>query len=252
MGGVSRLTGKSVIVTGTGCGIGRAAAPRFAEAGANLLIADGDEQASHAVTGQIGAAGGVAVPVIGDLSGQRVIEQVVEVAAHCFGGGVVLVHVAATTDRMSDPAETTDAEWDRVLQADLTAPLQLTRAVLPHVFKAGRGAIVFTAFEASQRDSAAFTVATHGIIGLARSLAVMYRERGVRTNAIVPGATRNSVQSDTDPAAHSPEVIDSYLHNAGHAAAAEEQAAAIVFLASDAAGNLNGAILPVDGGWCAA
>jgi NAD(P)-dependent dehydrogenase (short-subunit alcohol dehydrogenase family) len=133
--------------------------------------------------------------------------------------------------------------------------LQLTRAVLPHVFKAGRGAIVFTAFEASQRDSAAGTantVATHGIIGLARSLAVMYRERGVRTNAIAPGATRNSVQSDTDPAAHSPEVIDSYLHNAGHPAAAEQQAAAIVFLASDAAGNLNGAILPVDGGWCAA
>jgi NAD(P)-dependent dehydrogenase (short-subunit alcohol dehydrogenase family) len=79
----------------------------------------------------------------------------------------------------------------------------------------------------------------------------MYRDKGIRTNAIAPGGTITGITVNLDPAAHGPAVLGAYMGNIGRAAGADEQAAAIVFLASDAAGNINGAVLPVDNGWSA-
>ncbi|MFJ2116499.1 SDR family oxidoreductase, partial [Streptomyces sp. NPDC087850] len=151
-------------------------------------------------------------------------------------------------------ADIDDSEWNRVIQVNLTAPVLLTRAALPHMLAAGRGSIVFTASEASLRGSAAgaaYTASKHGIAGLTKSLAVMYRKEGIRANAIAPGATSTNIQVDAEAQAHGPAAIGPYLGLAGSPAAAEEQAAAIVFLASDAASNISGVILPVDNGWSA-
>jgi NAD(P)-dependent dehydrogenase (short-subunit alcohol dehydrogenase family) len=118
----------------------------------------------------------------------------------------------------------------------------------------GKGAIVNTASEASLRGSAAgtaYTASKHGVVGLTRSVAVMYRDSGVRANAIAPGGTRTNIAVDVDLSAHGPRALGPYLQNVGRIATADEQAAAIVFLASDAASNINGAILPVDNGWSA-
>jgi NAD(P)-dependent dehydrogenase (short-subunit alcohol dehydrogenase family) len=118
----------------------------------------------------------------------------------------------------------------------------------------GRGAIVNTASEASLRGSAAgtpYTVSKHGIVGLTRSVAIMYRDAGIRANAIAPGGTRTNLSVDVVPGSHGPTVMASYMGNIGRVAEAEEQAAAIVFLASDAASNISGAVLPVDNGWSA-
>ena len=98
---------------------------------------------------------------------------------------------------------------------------------------------------------AAYTASKHGVVGLTKSLAVMYRTRGIRTNAIAPGATATHIQVDARSEAEGPATLAPYLRLAGNVAQAEEQAAAIVFLASDAASNINGAILPVDNGWSA-
>jgi NAD(P)-dependent dehydrogenase (short-subunit alcohol dehydrogenase family) len=82
-------------------------------------------------------------------------------------------------------------------------------------------------------------------------VAVMYRDAGIRTNAIAPGATMTGIAVTADPAAHGPQVLARYRQNIGRLANANEQAAAIVFLASDAAANINGVVLPVDDGWAA-
>jgi NAD(P)-dependent dehydrogenase (short-subunit alcohol dehydrogenase family) len=152
-------------------------------------------------------------------------------------------------------AETDDAEWERVIRINLTAPFKLTRAVLPTMLTAGRGAIVFTASEAGLRGSAAgaaYTAAKHGIVGLTKNLAVMYRKQGVRANAIAPGPTMTGIQVEARPDAHGPAVIGSMMGaNMGRMSTPDEQAAAIVFLASDAAININGVVLPVDDGWAA-
>jgi NAD(P)-dependent dehydrogenase (short-subunit alcohol dehydrogenase family) len=170
-------------------------------------------------------------------------------------GWDVLVNNAGIMDRMSALGETDDAEWERVIRINLTAPFLLTRAVLPHMLAAGRGSIVFTASEAGLRGSAAgaaYTASKHGIVGLVKNLAVMYQGQGIRANAIAPGPTATNIRVDAGQEAHGPAVINQLIGaNIGRLGSAEEQAAAIVFLASDAASFVNGAILPVDDGWAA-
>ncbi|MFF5899682.1 SDR family NAD(P)-dependent oxidoreductase [Streptomyces argenteolus] len=246
--------GRSVIVTGAGSGIGRATALRFAEEGARIVVADVDPARAQAVAEEIGRAGGTAATVIGDLRDQAVVDRVAATAVEEFGGIDVLVNNAGIMDSMSAAADTGDDEWDRVIGINLTAPFRLTRAVLPHMLAAGKGAVVFTASEASLRGSAAgaaYTASKHGIAGLTKSLAVMYRDKGIRSNAIAPGGTITNIQVEADRGAHGPAALAPYMGNVGSPAAADEQAAAIVFLASDAASNINGAILPVDNGWSA-
>ncbi|MDX3684882.1 SDR family oxidoreductase [Streptomyces sp. AK04-4c] len=246
--------GRSVIVTGAGSGIGRATALLFAEEGARIVIADVDDAAARAVAEEVQRAGGTAVTVIGDLREQTVVDRVAATAVEEFGGIDVLVNNAGIMDSMSAAADTGDEEWDRVIGINLTAPFRLTRAALPHMLAAGKGAVVFTASEASLRGSAAgaaYTASKHGIAGLTKSLAVMYRDKGIRSNAIAPGGTLTNIRVDADRGAHGPAALAPYMGNVGSPARAEEQAAAIAFLASDAASNINGAVLPVDNGWSA-
>jgi NAD(P)-dependent dehydrogenase (short-subunit alcohol dehydrogenase family) len=91
------------------------------------------------------------------------------------------------------------------------------------------------------------------VLGLTRSLSTLYREQGIRTNAIAPGGTMTNIHTsmNVDSEAHGPKILGKYMANLGRIATPEEQAAAIVFLASDAASNINGVILPVDDGWAA-
>ncbi|WP_203184635.1 SDR family NAD(P)-dependent oxidoreductase [Streptomyces pratensis] len=246
--------GRSVVVTGAGSGIGRATALLFAKDGARLVIADVDDAAARAVAEEARQAGGTAVTVIGDLRDQAVVDRVAATAVEEFGGIDVLVNNAGVMDSMSAAADTGDDEWERVIGINLTAPFRLTRAVLPHMLAAGKGAVVFTASEASLRGSAAgtaYTASKHGIAGLTKSLAVMYRDKGIRSNAIAPGGTITNIRVEADRSAHGPAALAPYMGNVGSPSRAEEQAAAIVFLASDAASNINGAILPVDNGWSA-
>lgn len=249
------LSGRVVVITGAGAGIGKAAALQFAREGAKVVVADLNPQGAKETVGLVEEAGGNAVAVVGDLSDQRVADEVVARAVETFGGIDVLVNNAGIMDRMSALGETDDAEWERVIRINLTAPFLLTRAVLPHMLDAGRGSIVFTASEASLRGStagAAYTASKHGVAGLVKNLAVMYRAQGIRANAIAPGPTQTAIQVDARPDAHGPAVIQRLVGaNIGRMGTAEEQASAIVFLASDAAVNINGTILAVDDGWAA-
>ncbi|WP_017538252.1 MULTISPECIES: SDR family NAD(P)-dependent oxidoreductase [Nocardiopsis] len=248
------LESKSAVVTGGGSGIGRAAALRLAEEGAKVLIADIDAAAAERAAEEVRAAGGTAGAVVGDLSRQEVVDRVAGTAAERFGGIDVLVNNAGIMDDMSAAADVTDELWERLIRVNLTAPFLLTRAVLPHMLERGSGAIVFTASEASLRGSAAgaaYTAAKHGVVGLVKSTAVMYRDQGIRVNAVAPGGTATGIRVDADASAAGPRVLGAYTAGIGRVAEADELAAAVVFLASDAASSINGAVLPVDNGWSA-
>ena len=248
------LVNASVIVTGAGSGIGRATALQFVAAGANVVVADISAERAEEVVAQIVAAGGSAVAVAGDLADQAVVDRVVAAAVESFGGVDVLVTNAGIMDSMSGPDETTDAEWDRVIRVNLTAPFMLTRAVLPIMEAKGKGAIVNTASEAALRGSCAgtaYTVSKHGVVGLTRSTAIMFRAKGVRVNAVAPGAVATNIEVTLDPEHTGPATIGPYLANMGRIAESDELASAIVFLASDAASNITGVVLPVDNGWAA-
>jgi NAD(P)-dependent dehydrogenase (short-subunit alcohol dehydrogenase family) len=250
----SGLDGRSVIVTGAGAGIGRATALRFAAEGARVLVADLNGDTAESAAAEIRAAGGTAETAVGDLSRQDVVDAVTATAVERFGGIDVLVNNAGIMDDLSATADVTDAVWERVIRINLTAPFLLTRAVLPHMLEKGAGSIVFTASEASLRGSAAgaaYTAAKHGVAGLVKSTAIMYREQGVRVNAVAPGGTATSIRVDAAPAPGGPAVMGKYAGNIGRIADPDELATAIVFLASDAARNVSGVVLPVDNGWSA-
>lgn len=245
---------RSVIVTGAGSGIGRAAAIQFAKQGAKVLIADLNEKTANAVVDEIHAMSGIAMAVTGDMSDQAVVEKVVNTAITIHGGLDVLVNNAGIMDSMSANDEVSVEEWDRVIKVNLTAPFLLSRAALPHMLLKGKGAIVNTASEASFRGSCAgtpYTVSKHGLIGLTKSDAVMYRNRGIRVNAVAPGGTKTNISVVPIPGKKGPEILGGYMANVGRIAEADEVAAAIVFLASDAASDITGVVLPVDGGWSA-
>ncbi|WP_329124370.1 SDR family NAD(P)-dependent oxidoreductase [Streptomyces sp. NBC_01353] len=248
------FTGRGVVVTGAGSGIGRATAVAFAERGADVVVADLDTEGAARTVSEIEALGGKGVAVVGDLSEQTVVDEVVTTALGAFGHIDVLVNNAGIMDSMSAAADVGDAEWDRVIRINLTAPFLLTRAVLPHMLEAGRGSLVFTASEAALRGSAAgaaYTVSKHGIVGLVKSLAITYRDKGIRANAIAPGGTLTGMRPELDPAAPGPAALGAYMGNIGRVSEPAEQAAALVFLASDAASNISGVVLPVDNGWSA-
>ncbi|WP_333563828.1 SDR family NAD(P)-dependent oxidoreductase [Nocardiopsis endophytica] len=248
------LEGKSTVVTGGGSGIGRAAALRFAEEGARVLIADIAAEAAEKAAEEVRALGAPAEAVVGDLSRQEVVDRVAATARDRFGGVDVLVNNAGIMDDMSAAADVSDELWERLIRVNLTAPFLLTRAVLPDMVERGSGAIVFTASEASLRGSAAgaaYTASKHGVAGLVKSTAVMYRDKGIRVNAVAPGGTATGIRVDASAAPTGPQALAPYMANVGRVAEADELAAAIVFLASDAASNINGAVLPVDNGWSA-
>ncbi|MFK4105173.1 SDR family oxidoreductase [Streptomyces sp. NPDC019531] len=196
--------------------MGRAAALQFAGEGAQVLLADRDKEA-----------------VVGQMVG-------------FFGGVAVLVHTSGITDLMSGPADTDDAEWRRVLEVNRTAPLLPTRAVLPHMPAEEHGVTLFAASEAGVRGGAADvarTTAEHGVRGLVKSLAVMYRR------AREPGERRHHRHRSAGrrgPRAHGPGVLPPCLGLSGRAADPDEQAAVMLFLASEDACRINGVVLPVD------
>ncbi len=247
--------GSRVIVTGAGSGIGRACALKFAAAGAHVVVADSNKERADTVTLEIRHAGGSAVAVVGDLSEQDVVDSCVRTAVDEFGGVDVLVNNAGIMDSMSAPDEVTDIEWDRVLRVNLTAPFMLMRAVVPVMLAGGGGAIVNTASEAALRGGAAgtaYTVSKHGIVGLTRSAATMYRGRGIRVNAVAPGATATNIVVPTAEGLQGLGMLGTYLGALGRVAEADEVADVVVFLASDAASNVSGVVVPVDNGWAAA
>ncbi len=254
MDAVKGFKDKSVIVTGAGSGIGRAAAIEFAKQGARVLVADINEKTANEVVTEIHTRGGVAVAVAGDLSDQKTVERVVSTAIQVHGGLDVLVNNAGIMDSMSANDEVSVEEWERILRVNLTAPFLLSRAALPHMLSQGKGAIVNTTSEAGLRGSCAgtpYTVSKHGVIGLTKSDAIMYRNKGVRVNAVAPGGTKTNISVVPIPGNKGPEVIGTYMGNVGKMAEAYEVAAAIVFLASDLASDITGVVLPVDGGWSA-
>ena len=246
--------GKTAIVTGAGAGIGRATALQLADLGARVVVADLHADTANDVVAEIIAHGGTAMAIVGDLSEQSVVDNLVAETVDNYGSIDVLVNNAGIMDDMSGPHEVSDAVWDRVMRVNLTAPFLLTRAVVPHMLAQGKGAIVNTASEAGLRGSAAgtaYTVSKHGLIGLTESASVIYRDKGIRVNAVAPGGVATSLEVNMKADAMGLAVIGGYATNVGRIAQPEELAAAIVFLSSDAASNISGAILPVDSSWSA-
>jgi NAD(P)-dependent dehydrogenase (short-subunit alcohol dehydrogenase family) len=190
-------------------------------------------------------------PVAADIATEEGVRAVVAAA----GGRVdALANVAGIMDSFLPPAEVDDATWERVFAVNVTAAMRLTRALLPMMLAAGAGAIVNVSSEASLRASAsgvAYTASKHAVNGLTKSTAVFYKGNGIRANAVAPGPVATNIEAPFK-SEHAAGVLGPIMQTTiPPVASAEQLAATITWLLSDDASNVNGVILPSDGGWSA-
>lgn len=243
-----RFENKVVLVTGAASGIGRATAVRLAEEGAQLLCADRNLPGAEETVGKLG---GAAVAWLLDVADSASCIKALEETVARFGRIDALANVAGIGG-FGHAAEMDDAAWQRLIDVNLTGVFLMTRAALPHLQKT-RGNVVNIASAAGLVGvpyGVAYSAAKSGVVGITRSIAVEYATRGVRVNAICPGAVDTPLIaggfdaiSDVEP--HLFERLTPLL---GPMAQPEDIAAAVAFLASDDARFVTGAILAVDGG----
>lgn len=242
-----RFDGQTIIVTGAASGIGRATASRIVREGGRVIAVDVSAEKLEDLAAAFPA--GAVVAVRADVTDQGDIDRVVAAAGDRIDG---LANVAGINDDFSPIHETSDAIWDRVIGINLTGVFKLTRAVVPVMLEAGRGSVVNVSSEAGLRGSAsgnAYTVSKHGVIGLTKSAAFMYAKLGLRVNAIAPGGVATGIPFPAHVSEAGSARLQPFQSSIPTLATPEQLAASITFLLSDDGVNINGAILPSDGGW---
>ena len=252
-----RFENQVALVTGAASGIGRALVQRFAAEGAAVVAVDIVEEALHKVVTELQSQGAKATACMANVSSDADVEHMLTLAKSTYGHLDILCNNAGIMDLMTPAADVPLALWDRVLAINLTGPFLACRHAIPMMLDQGGGKIINTASEAGLRGGAAgtpYTVSKHGVVGLTRSIAFHYGNQGIRCNAVCPGGVETAigVGSGMPHEAGLAKVMASLQSAAIGVAKPEQIAAVIAFLASDDASNVNGAILPVDGGWFAA
>jgi NAD(P)-dependent dehydrogenase (short-subunit alcohol dehydrogenase family) len=248
----TRLAGRTALVTGSTGGLGVAIATALAAAGAFVVVSGRDKQRGDRVVDQIRSAGGGATFVAADLGlGEDEIDRVAVAATDAAGGRLeILVNNAATLMMPKPTAEISEQELRDVFAVNVFAPLLLTGAIAPAMAERGNGAVINIGSNTGLRGSAGSAVysATKATLhSFTMSLADEYGPSGVRVNAVAPGPIA------TERAVEFVEHVQPMLARipSRRMSTPEEVAAAVVFLASDDAANIQGTVLSVDGGWAA-
>lgn len=246
---MGRLDGKRALVTGAGSGIGRAVAARFALEGARVALVDLRDDALRQAAADIG---GETLALVADVSSEdEVAASVAEVAA-TWGGLDVLVANAGISHADDGRADQLDASaWRATLAVNLDGMFYTCKHGVRALLASGGGAIVCTASPTGMFGLSpgynAYSASKGGVLGLARVMANAYAGKGVRVNALMPGFTQTGITAGAFADMHTVDRITAGIP-LGRPARPEEIAAAALFLASDEASYVTGAILAVDGG----
>jgi NAD(P)-dependent dehydrogenase (short-subunit alcohol dehydrogenase family) len=253
---VKRFPDMTGVVTGGAGGIGRALCVQLAREGASVAVLDSNEPGARETLALVRQEGADGLCLAVDIRREAEVAGSVREVLDRFGR-IDLLFNNAGVELSRTLHETTEAEWDRVLDANLKAMYLVSRHVLPVMVRQHRGAVVNTSSISGLLGwpaSAAYCASKAGVIGLTRQAAVDYAPHGIRVNCICPGTTltpmieRLFAEAD-DPAGFRRAV--EAMHPLGRLASPGEIAEAALFLASSEASFITGAALPVDGGYTA-
>jgi NAD(P)-dependent dehydrogenase (short-subunit alcohol dehydrogenase family) len=245
------LAGKVVIVTGAATGIGQAAAKRMAELGAKVVLADVNAQAAAANERAIRDAGGEAMFVRTDISVEADVAALVAATTHKYGRLDAAFNNGAVPSKGQPIHLMNIKDWQSTLAINLTGTFLCMKYEIAAMLQTGGGAIVNTASTAGIRAFPIipdYCASKHGVIGLSRNAAVDYGRENIRVNVIAPGAVRTPMLQktvlDLNPAAEKRITQATPL---GRMSEPIEQAEAAIWLLSDAASYMSGAVIVVDG-----
>jgi len=243
----TRLSGKVAVITGAGSGIGAATARRFAQEGATLVLSDLNDTTGRGLAEEVGAAAFIAANVTDPAR----VEALMQAAVDRCGA----LHIVCNNAGIGAYGTAPDLEietWKQVVDVDLTAVFYGCKYAIPHLRKAGGGAVVNTASISGlfgDYGLVAYNAAKAGVVNLTRTVALDHARESIRVNCVCPGAVLTNIgDSIQTRGALDPEVVAAMLQRNPKISPPEDVARAIVFLASDDAASATGAVLPVDGG----
>jgi NAD(P)-dependent dehydrogenase (short-subunit alcohol dehydrogenase family) len=251
---MGRLDGKVAFITGSGSGIGRAGAVLFAREGAKVIVADISREGGERTEAMARDLGGDATYIHTDVTDPDSVERAIAAAIAAYGKLNVLYNDAGGSTAQDGPVTkvSLDEFW-RTIKVDLYGTFLCCKYGIPELIKAGGGAVINTTSVVAMagiKGRDAYTAAKGGVLALTRSMAVGYAKHKIRVNAIAPGATLTErVKKFIADDPRMGDMSDRHLLGMGEP---EDIARMALFLASDEARVITGAIFPVDSGWTAA
>lgn len=244
---MSRLAGRTSVVTGAGRGFGAVVAELFAAEGARVVVSDVDGASADATASRIAAAGGEAFGLRADVTSAADAERLMEATVERFAALDVLVNNAGIASAGS-VCEVAPEEWDRVMAINVKGVYLCSRYAVPHMAAAGGGSIVCIASASGvigQRGQVAYNVSKHAVVGLVRCMALDHAADGIRVNAVCPGTMRTPM---LDALSAGQLAALEAMHPLGRIGDPAEVAQAALHLAADESSFTTGAAFLVDGG----
>jgi NAD(P)-dependent dehydrogenase (short-subunit alcohol dehydrogenase family) len=245
------FSGKVALVTGAAAGMGLATARAFAEAGAAVVLADFKEDAVKAAAEKLVAAGHKALAVRCDVSDDAQVAAMVDRTVAEFGRLDAAFNNAGVMARIAPTADSTREDWDRVIGVNLRGVWSCMKHELRQMERQGSGAIVNNASVGALTGNpgiASYIASKHGVVGLTRTAALEYVQRGIRVNAVNPGLIDTQIARDVvngDEQAYAELAKHVPIGRAGRP---EEIASVVLWLCSPGASYVIGHALTVDGG----
>lgn len=252
---MGKLDGKVSVITGAASGVGRALAHLYALEGSKVIVSDINLEGANITVEEIKARGGDALAVKTNVALATDICNLIDTTVSTFGTVDILVNCAGIMDNMEPAEDIEDEKWEHIFAVNTTSVMRSTRKVLPIFLKNKQGIIINIASVGGLhgcRGGGMYSASKFAVVGFTKNTAFMYADKGIRCNAIAPGAVFTKIgHAMTNKSEFGSSRVYTGMSNNPRIGKPEEIAKVGLFLASEDSSFVNGAVIVADAGWSA-